>query len=659
MKLLSLFLFFNFSAFANDRQQQQDFIASIKADEIENHILDSAMYQSCYQNFKEITPLDAQKTKISECVQEEIKKASTEDLEKLEGNLGVKDIKLTEAKTTNSLKNYLQERIHDAIHGKGSSANKKLKEMKYVDQKTYFRLYQQQLRRNITVEISKYCLENVGVAGGPGHFLTYNPSIKQDDTNLFDLISHEAVVKDPSENKFIDGSLSQSNHNIDKNGSNKYKDIVKEYNYCDNLKFDSSDSNDPCYYLNARNTEVIDKLKAFEFELYKTNSKMLGNRFLYCKNNFLKNNCEVFRCNNTYDKGSSSAEIQKSVKYCEENLGIAVIDRTAARANPDDLDDINTTDNQGKIACNVIAKLQEYGKTIAKVQELLQELDSNFKVKSGLALNTTFKGEYKEGQGSDEVRVDNITAISSKELISKVDQFDKNKSEIENCIDPDTGSVNTADPNCSKFINEEDIDKIRNASLEAVAETQAYLKRIDELKGKDEEDIKTFLRKHGLDKYVDQVGTLDDDELITLIKTKYKSDRQAVISLMNDKLHDIINKEEDKAEIIQEVTSDKISEIDNKKERIETLFNYSNMVTSYLDIERQDSDGNSSGDNLDTSYIRNIEEQGFDEYAAEEKSNYQTYFDDTSNDGSSSVQDNEFLQTESLLNGLGDFATAD
>jgi hypothetical protein len=681
MKLLSILLFFQaLTLMAQEYEQNKEYIASLRSRVIEDHIIDSETYKQCYDKLSDTnTDPETLKTEVRNCVSNEIANASKEDLEKLQSSLEIKDIEISGAKTSDNLQAYLQERIHDAIHGPGSYNKKKLKELKYVDQKQYFYLYRSQIHKNITLDLAKYCLENVGSSQGPEYFVNF----KMDSGNLSkeDFGSNKFLKTDTA--KYEQYQLATYNSNEDKydpkdfnaitasallsTSGNDFGQKFKEYNFCPSINHGSTpeDLKDPCHRTHARGPELIDQLKKYELEQSKTKPDDLAQRFLVCSRVVLQNACEVYRCNNTYDwkKFDPSKEdtINKKLKYCKNNLGI---DLTSSANNQTDIngntivsvDDI--AKKNGQHACNLISKIEGYKKTLKQVDAVLADLDENFKVRHGYAVESTFKGEYRGGRGDDEKKIDEMTTVASKELSTKVEQFSKNKEAAQElrqkCMDENGQVINLTDPDCQGLaMNPDQVKSMRAATLQAEAETQAYLKRIEELKGNDE-DLKTFLAKHGLESYIGQVGALPDEEIIEVLKTKYKADRQAVISTMNDKLYDIINKQ-DESEITQEVANEKIAEIDSKKERLETLFNYANIVTSYVQLEAEDGSGASSN-----AMARNIEAQGFDEYAedTEEVKQYESFFD-RQDDSSDSGNEDRFYSTETLINGIGDFATAD
>jgi len=676
MKLLILLLISSFftSSFASDNSKQ--YLARIKAKEIENHLLDSENYKQCYDKITQSDPSlssDDIKRDVRQCLSDEIKNAQDEDIEKISGTLKIKDVSSSSAKTTDSLKDYLQERIHDAIHGEGSYQNKKLKELKFVDQKQFFTLYEAQIHKNITLELSKYCLENLGTKNGPGNFLNLAASadavteinkkmeegkvVGIDEISLYKeykLATIDNANKKHNLVKFWEPNITPASDNIyDKSvDAKKFGNVIQEYNFCP--KLNTTDTNNPCYYTKARDSKMINHLKKYELDKAKANPEQLAQRFILCSKVVIRNMCEVYRCNNTYDwSAADNTEIGKKVKYCKDELGLTGPTTTAST----DTLDYSDRDPNGKIACNLMTRLNDYKNTIDKIAKIKNDLNNDFKVTSGFAVGTTFKDTYKMGQGDGETKIDEITSIASKELTNKVDQFNKNEELAKRCKNDD-GSIKLNEEECRNLgIGEEDINKLKSASFQAEAETEAYLKRLEEFKGKnDPESLKKFLREQGMGNYVDKVGQLADDELIDLLKSKYRSDRQAVISSMNDRLYDIINKQ-DTAQINDQVVSDKVEEIDDNKERVETLFNYTNIVSSYVVLSSQDSSGDQSqrGNNA----ARNLEAQGIDTYGDDaDKAQYQDFFASDTNSDSGDGSDN-FYSTSSLINDIGDFATAD
>lgn len=683
MKLLIFTMLLSLIAMA--RNDASDYITALKAREVEGAILDSSKYDECYGQHQalETTNISQFNSAMETCIKDTIDTASKEELENVARSMSINQVKFERTKTNDSLRQYLTERIHDAIHGQGSYGKKKMKEMKFVDQRIFFTLYESQIHKNITIEFAKYCLENIGVKTSGDreqatnflNFLTNadfgdkfnNGEAKFSDITgikYFNVANRDGAKASTDKDKYtknqtvFDDPTASSSFTAVTSGF-KLNDHLREYKYCPKTNYSATndDPNDPCHEKNARNSGLVNHLKEFELMLGKIpngDGKIgvsLGNRFIICSKFIVPAMCEAFRCRNTYDWANNSPSddtfMGKKLKYCQDDLGISAAD---------------TSNKEGKIACNVVDKIVDYKKTLEMIKKQKEDLNNNFKVNSGFDVGVAFKGKYRAGQGSGEKGIDEITSIASKELSSKVGQLAGNAEQAEklrqDCL-VDDGSGNTTlnatDANCQNL--EVDVDSLKKATFQAQAETVAYLRRVREFQqnGGTEEDLKNFLIENGVatSANVDEMITnMTEEELLSIVENKYKADRQAIIANMNDKLYAIRNKKKDDS-IKTDIAEDQINELEDSKERVETLFNYTNIVSSYVQLKNEEGEGR--GNNM----AREIEEKGYSEYASDQRQEYEEFFDDNEGESNSGSDQASFYSTESLINDIGDFAAAE
>lgn len=679
MKLLFLLVIIIQFSYADEAS---DYITSLQAREDENAILNSDKYQQCYNQHKNLEETDISQfnDNMNKCIIDTISSASKEELESVASSMSLRSFDFEKTKTSEDLKEYLSARIYNAIHGENSYENKKIKEMKFVDQRIFFDLYEAQIHKNIMLEFAKYCLENVGYRKNNDiedatYFLSFEPknefaqNVKEGKASIEDIkkIKYYNVANRDS-NKAADQAdkykKSDTFENLTLEGqpnfsASQFSSVFKEYNYC--AKTVDTDEKNPCHEKNARSSGLVKLLKEFELNLGKVRDsegkigQNLQRRFLVCSKLVIPTMCEAFRCRNTYDWTVAINEdtfVGKKLKFCKEKLGI---DRSANPSTP-------STNKEGKIACNLVNKIVDYKKTLDLIKAQKENLANDFQVGKGYNLDVAFKkGKYQGGRGDGEKSIDEITSISSKEISTQVDQISSN-SEVaqdlrERCID-DNGQLLVNDPECQNL--DVDIDALRKARFQAEAEKEAYLRRVREFQqnGGTDEDLKGFLIDNGLaeneEAAEEMIQNMSEEEVLSIVENKYKSDREAIISNMNDKLYEIINKSRN--EVVRgDFATDQINELEDNSQRIETLFNYTNIVTSYVSLEDQN-----SGTVTTNSRARRIESEGYDEFAeVNERQQYEEFFDD--NEGVSDSDDDgpTFYSTETLINDIGDFATAE
>ena len=167
----------------------------------------------------------------------------------------------------------------------------------------------------------------------------------------------------------------------------------------------------------------------------------------------------------------------------------------------------------------------------------------------------------------------------------------------------------------------------------------------------DDESIKEYLIKNGLSKYIDRVGE-DNDLLAKLIADEYKSQRAALKKSMMDKYNRI--KEEKNAagasagpsieEQEGQIAEESISNLEKQKERIQTLFQYNNVISSYMSAELGDGE---DAEKTDLSYIRQYELEGMNEFGNEDtKAKYDEYSKTLQGDDDRSASGNEQMSVD-------------
>ena len=683
---LCFVLIFSSLSFANEAS---DYITALRARDVEGQLVNSDLYTRCANQADTAIESDGtlnRDTEIQNCFATEFQNTSDEDLQQLSSNLNIQGLEFEKTETNKSLRQYLSERIHDAIHGEGSYGKNKLKEMKFVDQGLFFRLYESQIHKNITLEFAKYCLENAGKKGNPNYFTMFASSLtntqinerleqgkklKISEINIMD--TYKVADEDGKDNngrvkyKKTDwtktskdrtaepNTIFQASHDFNQ-ASSKFGDVFHEYNYCTRL---STDPNDPCHKDKGRNANLINMLKGFELDLSKNTSAgslgaKLGNRFVLCSKVIVPTACEAFRCRNTYTWPATTADLDndnslmgKKLKNCRDVLGIDRVGSTG----PD-------TDKSGKIACNVVSKIVDYKKTLELIKQKQQELNDDFKVAKGLNVNDVFAGKYNPN-GED---IDKITSISSKE-IKEASSTSVDTDELRaRCIV--NGELNATDAECADLkLEDEDIDKLKQTKALADAETAAYLERVRRFRDSgmsDEDELRTLIIENGLATEAtveDYISNTDRNDIVQIIENKYKADRQAIIATMNDRLYEVLNRDKSQADTIRtNFAEDQINDLEGNKDRVETLFNYTNIVTSYVSLVSKDGDGNQGSPRANT-IAREIEESGFTDDT--ERQQYEEFFNDEDDQSSSGGSDAGFYSTESLINDIGDFASVD
>ena len=196
----------------------------------------------------------------------------------------------------------------------------------------------------------------------------------------------------------------------------------------------------------------------------------------------------------------------------------------------------------------------------------------------------------RDGQKS----IDEITSISSKELIETSGFKDANKQMVEdfkNNCNPDIKQKDGRNPEeCAKYISknkeayEKNLDEYRIQSL-------AVQKKIEDLK--DKEDVKKYLKQEGYgeEKIKEMVSDNNIEAIKAQIKNRYTQERSQIIKALTDEIKKrSIKKDEDitKNHNIGNI----FNELQERSEYFQQLVHYNNIVSGYLTISNADEDKN-------------------------------------------------------------------
>lgn len=679
IRIFIILLFTALYAHAQDvSQEEQDlYLATIKAQDVDRQITESDQFKACRDkpNQKE----------IEKCINDKMKDVDPKELaDKLD--LGSFDKKAS--KDEKSLRAYLGKRIHKAVYGVDLD-DEKVKQAKLVDHALWSKLYRSQIGKNILMEISNYCLVNLGFKDDPYAVVNHcsittpidknnKPTKDPDEVKSFALSSCKAEKitkndgtgvsysgdsgksitfkagsghKDENENRIFDYELFDLySSSITTSAS---WESLKEYTLheqCSNkdasqfcikkvVKPDGTEGN-----IRVRNASFIKAVKEIEFKL---GPDYLRAKYQFCSFTAIKNMCELYKCRNVYDSDTKSAAPDK-IKYCNKVLGLNLTYDTPRKDDPitDPTDDLST----GSIACGVVDKLKEYKKMIAAL-DTIDEQNKGLKVKTGFHASMYKPGFYGSGNKEGELSVEQITNISSTEISKEVDHGlteEEAKELRDECIAPDGSSI-VDDEKCKGLVTDlsDEDESIVVAELEA--ETKAYLKRLEMMKD-DDESIKEYLIKNGLSKYIDEVGK-DNDLLVTLIRDEYKSKRAALKKRMMEKFNQIRSKNssgnssQDIAQQEAQIATESLASLEKQKEKIQTLFQYNNVISSYMSAQLGEGE---DAEKTDLSYIRQYELEGMSgEFGDEEtKAQYEDYSQNFEDDNARSASGNEQMNVD-------------
>lgn len=646
--LLISFLFCtNIAAESRPSKAASILMTALKEEGIEEQILDSSLFETCKQQLENAGD-QIEPEKIRTCVSDILDNTPAKDIEELSNSLNIDSVNRKATKNAESMRAYLQKRIFNAIHGKDAYEKKSLKELKFVDQAKYLDLFESQITKNMIVDVSRYCLENIGVAEKSDSLLVVEEAGRpaNQETGEEEVQSKIHGYSDPYNGADV----------VDLVGPNpaladKFWNRFQEYKYCPNLK---SDEKDPCHTSKARDQDLIKKLKEAELNLGEAKPKRLEQKYLFCSMQLVRNMCEIYRCNNVYEPAKQGRQDAMSLldktktakDVCDENYGIPLKNRVGISLD-------NAADkNNGQIACNLLSRMESYKNTFTIIEEVKRQ-NKDLQDFSGLDVEVAFAGVYDGTEkGDNQKSIDQITSISSAELANKVESVRDSKElgeELEKkCFQGEVFMADVAE--CEGLDGGAlDANYFTKVQLDTEAETAQYLKRLEKYNDADDKELEEFLIEHGMHDYVGEIGTISSKQLVQLVKDKYKAERKALINNMKDRFYSMTKKNEnanpeDSANSIKDVAKDQIAEIESNKERLETLFNYSNIVSSYLRVEDKD------GNQFSNTRARDIEREGIEQHGEDLEQLESQYFSEGEGSRETAAADGSVINAENFIN---------
>ena len=146
--------------------------------------------------------------------------------------------------------------------------------------------------------------------------------------------------------------------------------------------------------------------------------------------------------------------------------------------------------------------------------------------------------------------------------------------------------------------------KFETLQIDTEAKTALRLKELEELDNS-KESLEEYLEKHNLSQYIGRLEELDPEKLKKVIADDFRSQRMALIDNLKARFEkergiktgeNLSQQDQDLNKQIEvDVATKNLSDIEKHKERVETLFEYSNIVSSYLEVK--DEEGNTVGSN--------------------------------------------------------------
>jgi hypothetical protein len=552
-KKMQVFVFifiYSFTAFANQAQEADYVVSTIKNKEVEQTLLEmeGSPLNECKEevkNKKFAGETNQEKLKnrniaIQECVDKVLAKTPAENLQEIGKKLDLYNYDVVKKDSPGGIQNYLSKRFSNLVHGAEKPLS--LKDKNYISQRDYFLIYKAQLDKGILMQVSAYCLENIRIKNEEKN----DSFIQPECTGKIGDKWTGCVKEDPKTGRLVVHGKNFTN----------YSDL-EEKNY-DVKNVGTQDK-----YENKMQKDIDEFVK----EEFKRGGEYLKAKYALCSN-VVSSMCKMYECNQTIKNPGSDPECV--------NLGITKNLVSTATGLEE------TGDGSGKLACNLMTRLRSFRKAYEISNNMIEALNT---VEGGASVDvrTVFKGQFQTTGDN----IENLTNVSSSELTAnpEVTEFEEAQALAKELQDK---CLNAPDRDfCLQSLDENLEEKIADAEAEAEAKYKAKVKMLE---GKDRDTLKEYLEKNNFNDLLSRFDELSDAELVDALDAKFKAEQLAMIEGMKQSFgsqKQKIMKKDASGDVqegeIEEAAKTAADELRSRKARLSTLLMYNNIVTSFLD----------------------------------------------------------------------------
>ena len=579
-RILLSFLVISHSIFAQEITEDditKQHLTLIKDSEVEQMLDQTPEFNDCKKDYKFDAKDDGTKKNdklknATECFEKKLIGKSTEDLKKLAENLNLESYGLIKSKTSLEITNYLSKKMTKSLTGKDPDEKDPQKIMeslkwenqKIVDQKVFLDLYKNQLVKSALFEVSRYCYEDLEID---------NVNVKKDGKDFESYWSGNFKMIDDPQDK-----------------SKKIPDITN-----------ISDTGSSRFTTLSQVKDVNDKKEVYQTILKgitgsKINTQTHKDFLGFCQS-AVKALCDDFKKTNK----SGSTSIAKN--------------------------DVNKM-SKGANSCLTIGRLESIKSALKKSEIIGKQFDEMGQDKNDFALKMLKDPlVYQGGKGKDEESLDDISSMTSADMLAGQGQDDFQDLE-KKCSVPGAN-----DPACDEFLVKSDsLDKaIHNVEYQMNIKREVEVARVKDLKkNKTIKELEEYLKENNLFDLLDRVkkNTITDAELESEIRKIYDARKVAEIEALKLKVgkRQISEDEYNKLKPTEKADKIKNNITDAKEERARlaqvVLFN--NIITSQLELQEESGkslgrnvgawtkeakDLNASGDGIDMSLFEMVQDE--------------------------------------------------
>lgn len=516
----------------SDTEIRNRMVSIIKDIEVENQLNGTSEFKKC-RELNKFDPAKPDTTKLAaatKCFKNDVLKGkSSEDLKKLADKLQLESYGLIKSKNVEDITDYLSNKMIKSLTGRDPNEKNqaKIKEQlkfenqKFVDQSVFIELYVNQLGKSALHEVSRFCFENL-----------------RRDNNT-----------ETSFQKHWDGFSGQPGTitGLNDKGSPQFEALPP------NMSANDLEKSEEVF-----NSMIQGITKS------NVDADLMKKVFSVCQA-AIKPLCDIFKL------AQQGVDQDQSI--------VAGIKANAPGSAPQQ--------TIGSNACLTMSRLQSVRSALAKSKLLLDSLQKMSAEDQKTAISLSLKDPikmYKRGQGKDEETMDEISSLSSTDLLAQQDSNHIKK--LEEC--QNDGSKSGCEDSLGK---EEDYQKaLHSLEMETNLKREIELSRIEEMR-KDRQKLQEYLKENGYFELVEKFEKGPDPsqkDIEDAIKNNFNAKKVATIEALKNKVGSRQISENATDQEKKYASSGLAKDAKEERARLAQVVLFNNIITSHLELRDKD-----------------------------------------------------------------------
>lgn len=519
-------------------------VSTLKETQVDAQLAESPVFKTCLEQNKltkedladpvaSADKIKAKQRTVNQCLKDQLQSQDPKEIQKVSDSLELDKYGLVKNKDTATLINYLAGRIELALYGENECTDPTKfcapKKIKLVDHKAFYELYDAQLGKNLLLELSKYCYQDLR----PISITASDGSTRFKDWQTY--LSLGIITPKEIEKSLTDTGYQLPTTNTDaKDAKAVYTDFAKQLQ-------DAGLSNGA------------------------NGKKFMENLFGVCQQAI------SVLCQSRMKQSPGTSDPANNID----------ITATANAKNSDSAR--NDNKSIGQKSCVLMTKLKDFRTNKQAIDDITAQINNDKNI-GGFRVDKTEM--YDKGASDPNKSIDSIVSISAKDLIDGGVKAEDIKKSVKD-LDQADCAVNgkPEDPKCASFFygqKEELAVDMEGQRVQTAIAAENLL--IDKIKSKDE-DLKKYLEKKG---YFDLLEDLkahpeNGNKIVEDAKEKFKTEKEAVYAELQQQFKDrTLSQTGDNKDTVARTKA----QISRQKQDLGEVILFNNVITSYLGVKK-------------------------------------------------------------------------